>query len=126
MPFSAAYREASGLRRLWRLEGVELVTSDYAVEEARRNLDARGARERLGGLLRDVAVDRASLPPASVTAAWDLPAKDLPILAGALACAATHLITGDVRHFGPFMEEPFRGLRVMTPGAYLRERSGWT
>jgi hypothetical protein len=33
--FSAAYLENSGLGRLWQLEGVELLSSAYAVEEAR-------------------------------------------------------------------------------------------
>ncbi len=36
--FSAAYLENSGLGRLWRLEDAELLSSAYAVEEARRNL----------------------------------------------------------------------------------------
>lgn len=37
--FSAAYRPDAGLRRLWEVPNVELVTSAYAGEEARRNLD---------------------------------------------------------------------------------------
>ena len=36
--FSAAYLPDSGLRRLWLLKGVELLSSSYAVEEARGNL----------------------------------------------------------------------------------------
>ena len=36
--FSAAYRSDAGLRKLWRLPGVRIVSSAYAVEEARRNL----------------------------------------------------------------------------------------
>jgi len=36
--FSAACLELSGLARLWTLEDVELLSSAYAVEEARRNL----------------------------------------------------------------------------------------
>jgi hypothetical protein len=30
--------ESSGLARLWQLDDAELLSSDYAVEEARRNL----------------------------------------------------------------------------------------
>jgi predicted nucleic acid-binding protein len=36
--FSAAYLENSGLARLWQLDDAELLSSAYAVEEARRNL----------------------------------------------------------------------------------------
>jgi predicted nucleic acid-binding protein len=41
--FSAAYHAESGLARLWDREGVQLVTAEYAVEEARRNLRANDA-----------------------------------------------------------------------------------
>ena len=37
--FSAAYRRESGLKQLWRISETQLLTSGYAVEEARRNLD---------------------------------------------------------------------------------------
>jgi hypothetical protein len=36
--FSASYREDSGLLRLWQLKETELVTSPYALDEARRNV----------------------------------------------------------------------------------------
>ena len=38
--FSASYLEDSALRRLWELEDVTLITSCYAIQEARRNLTA--------------------------------------------------------------------------------------
>ena len=36
--FSAAYREAATVTRLWRLPGAQHCASEYAVEEARRDL----------------------------------------------------------------------------------------
>jgi hypothetical protein len=42
--FSAAYRENSGLVEIWRLKGVRLLSSSYAIEEARRNLVAADQR----------------------------------------------------------------------------------
>ncbi len=48
--FSAAYREDAGLVELWKLEDVELVTSAYAFEEARRNLTDDEQIERLQAL----------------------------------------------------------------------------
>jgi predicted nucleic acid-binding protein len=32
-----------------------------------------------------------------------LPEKDRPILEAAIQCQATHLLTGDIKDFGPFM-----------------------
>jgi len=52
--FSAAYRDDAGVARLWSVEGVELVTFEYAVEEARRNLAERKQQDRLEELLRAV------------------------------------------------------------------------
>jgi predicted nucleic acid-binding protein len=50
---SAAWRSEAALQRL-RLEGVELLSSGYAVEEARRNLETPAQRGRLTRLLRRV------------------------------------------------------------------------
>lgn len=36
--FSAAYRDDAQIARLWDLDDVELITSHYAADEARRNL----------------------------------------------------------------------------------------
>jgi predicted nucleic acid-binding protein len=36
--YSAAYPESFGLARLWSQNDVELMSSPYAIEEARRNL----------------------------------------------------------------------------------------
>ena len=46
----------------------------------------------------------------------DLPAKDRPIFMTAVKCRATHLLTGDVRHYGPFLNDPSRtaGVAIMT------------
>ena len=41
---SAALRTKAGLLRLWTLANAALITSDHAIEEARRNLDAPGQR----------------------------------------------------------------------------------
>jgi uncharacterized protein len=117
--FSAAYRDAPGLLALWRLRDVELMTSGYAAEEARRNLDTpeRAARlERLLGDLRVVAEPRPVPLPAGVR----LPEKDRPILAAAIAAEATHLLTGDLRDFGPLMGRRVAGVLVQTPGEFLR------
>ena len=56
-----------------------------------------------------------------------LPAKDRPILAAAVGCRATVLVTGDRRHFGPLLGRRFGGTVVLAPRealAFLVEASG--
>ena len=120
--FSAAYREDSGLLRFWELEEVELLTSGYAFEEARRNLDTEEQRQRLQALvLRLQLVPETSAGrPDSV----ELAEKDVPIFQAAVAAEASHLITGDRKHFGRYFGEKLGGVWVMTPRTYLDTRKG--
>jgi predicted nucleic acid-binding protein len=120
--FSAAYRPESGLRQLWALPVVELVTSAYAVEEARRNLDRAEQRADLEALLQSMQVVVAAPGDPPVPASLDLAEKDRPILAMAVAAQATHLLTGDVRHFGRYFGQTVAGVQILRPAAYLRAR----
>jgi predicted nucleic acid-binding protein len=118
--FSAAYRRESGLKKLWALDDLALITSRYALEEARRNLEepAQGRLERLASQVE--LVPEASDRP--LPKEIELPEKDHPILQAAIAAAATHLLTGDVTHFGRYFGHTVAGLRILTPGGYLRQR----
>lgn len=118
--FSAAYRHGAGLARLWQVVGAELVTSSYAIVEAERNLDSEAQLVRLKGLLEGVTEVGDSAVPADIVHGVNLPEKDLPILAAAKAANCTHLITGDVRHFGPHMGAELMGVLVLSPAEYLR------
>ncbi len=121
--FSASYRADSGLQRLWHMEGVRLVTSSYAAEEARRNLDDGPPRERLGLLLEAMEiVAEPSSGSEAVQSGIDLPEKDVPILRAAVLSGASHLITGDLAHFGRHFGQMIAGVRIVRPGAYLRAR----
>jgi predicted nucleic acid-binding protein len=117
--FSAAYREDAGLRRLWKLPGVVLLTSRYAVEEATRNLAQPAQQRRLAELLETVRV-LERMEPVSAQQEDRLPDKDRPILRAAVHARATHLVTGDVTHFGPFFGKRLGGVHVVSPGDYLR------
>jgi predicted nucleic acid-binding protein len=120
--FSAAYMAESRLREFWTLAGVELVTSEYAWEEAHRNLRRKDQWERLMELapgLRFVREGGAWLLPADVI----LPEKDRPILASAILAGATHLITGDAMHFGVWYGKRIGNLLVLRPAAYLQARA---
>jgi uncharacterized protein len=117
--FSAAYREHSGLMEIWDLKGVRLLSSSYAIEEARRSLAATEQRERLRHLVEALEIVE-TLPAARLQTA--LPEKDQPILAAAVAGRASHLITGDVKHFGEFFGKVLAGVVVLPPAAYLSGR----
>jgi hypothetical protein len=119
--FSAAYREDAGLLELWRLADVRLVTSRYAAEEARRNLDSVERRFRLERLLTSVELVPEA-PVQALPAGVRLPENDEPILRAALAAGATHLLTGDLRDFGALFGRRVGNLRVQTPGDFLRSR----
>ena len=49
-----------------------------------------------------------------------LPEKDVPILLAAIEARATHLLTGDLRHFGSYFGKRVEGILVLHPGKYLR------
>jgi hypothetical protein len=53
-----------------------------------------------------------------------LPDKDAPIQFAAIAAKATHLLTGDLRHFGGYFGQKLGGVLVMPPGDYLRQKNG--
>ena len=105
------------------------VSSEYAVKEARRNLARKypQALDRLSLVLGGVRIVRQSPPPTADTGAElirsraELPLKDQLILDAALGCRATHLLTGDIRHFGPLMDRPdsVGGLIVQTVSGFL-------
>lgn len=122
--FSAAYAPGNRFLQLWELEGTQLVTSSHALEEARRNLAEAQRQERLQGLVEAVDVlEVLGVSPAyRLPAEIRLPEKDRPILAAAVQARASHLLTGDVEHFGPYFGRTVAGVLIQRPGIYLDER----
>ncbi len=117
--FSAAHLPDAGVTRLWNLPGARLLTSDYAIEEARRNLSQTDQHKRLDLLLEPIERAPAiSLDPA-LRGEIKLREKDWPILGGAVAGDATHLITGDLRDFGPYFGTKLLGVLIQPPADYL-------
>jgi len=116
--FSAAYRPNAGLLRLWRLPDVALCSSRYALEEARINLSELTQRHRLVRLSDKLSLydSTSSELPRGVS----LPEKDIPIFLSAIESHCTHLITGDLRHFGPYFGKKLSGILILSPADYLR------
>lgn len=117
--FSAAYRSNAGLLQFWKLKNVALCSSHYALEEARINLTQDVQRRRLEKLATAIQFFDSISPslPREVT----LPDKDVPIFLAAMAARATHLITGDFRHFGRYFGKTIEGILVLSPADYLKK-----
>ena len=101
-----------------------LVTSRLAADEARRNLHRKypEAGDRLDTVLAAVRIVPSVRP--DIEGEATLPESDRLILAAAIACRATHLLTGDLAHFGPLMNRPkvTGGVIVQTVAEFLAER----
>jgi len=98
----------------------ELYTSAYAIEEARRNLEAKFPAA-LSAFAKQLAAFQTGPESRAHPCPAGLPDKDCPIYLAALGCRATHLLTGDIRDFGPFMNQPSitHGLLIQTVAQFL-------
>ncbi len=101
-----------------KLRGVRLCSSAYAIDEARRNLQGEAALKRLSQLASTLVTvpeaDRKFVPD-SVS----LAAKDIPILAAAIAAKAQYLVTGDKRDFGALFGKTVAGVTVLIPRDFI-------
>jgi len=118
--FSAAHKPDARVFRLWKLDDVVLCSSRYALEEARFNLANDDELRRLTKLAGDLLFAEASQH--AIPRAVSLPEKDVPILLAAIEARADYLLTGDLRHFGPYFGKKIEGLIVLTPGQYLKQK----
>ncbi len=97
----------------WLIAEGTAITSDLAVEEARRNL----ALKRDAWLPAfDALVPQLELVPSMV---FPLPVvladKDVPLLCAAIGSRCDLFVTGDRRDFGDLMDRTVRGVRVVSP-----------
>jgi len=90
----------------------ELVTSEFAAQEARRNV-AAFSEDLMDGLedwftrVHILADTGQALSPV------ELAEKDRPILDAAIAGNCTHLLTGDTKHFGIWMGKSLSGVKIV-------------
>jgi predicted nucleic acid-binding protein len=115
---SAAWREGTEIAKIWQLQEVALLTSDYVIQEVLRNLRNPEQIERLRRLMRTVRlIPIANMKDYPEAAA--LPEKDRAVLLGAIHLKATHLISGDKKHFGPLYGQIVHGVRITPPSEIL-------
>jgi uncharacterized protein len=123
--FSAAYKDDSALQALWKFSDIVLLTSALAVAEAVHNLTAKRPQQLslLQQLLEAVTLVDPVAETASLPEEVTLPEKDRPILLAAIAAGATHLLTGDQTHFGPYYGRSIGGVLIVRPRDYLDTRT---
>ena len=117
--FSAAKTAGAVRELLSRLEagGHVLCADAYVVEEARRNLLAKGpeALDSLEAVLTrvEVAAFHPGALPARIAALVD--EKDRPVVAAAVRLRSDALVTGDRTHFGALYGEELLGVAIHSP-----------
>jgi predicted nucleic acid-binding protein len=103
----------------------QCLTNEYAIDEARRNLQLKRPQHAaaLAGLVAKCELISvvAGIPDSS------LKAKDRPILGGAIAGKASHLLTGDERDFGVLWGKTIADVKIVSPKMLADEfvKRGW-
>ncbi|HTV47150.1 MAG TPA: PIN domain-containing protein [Phycisphaerae bacterium] len=117
--FSAAYDPHSRITRLWRIREIKLLVSSFVSAEAIRNLQTKHAIElkTLQRLLKRCELVKEA-PITLIPPDVELPMKDYPVLAAAIAGNADYLLTGD-KHFRSLYGRIIGGVTTMRPGDYL-------
>lgn len=130
--FAAVWSEKGASRMLFRLaekKKLELISCEYAIEEAKRNIETKIGPQKLPAFFRFLSeltfLDRKSLHHSEFQFFRDvIPLKDMPILASAYRKknALYALITLDRKDFFTkkirALQLPFR---IMLPGDYLKD-----
>jgi len=111
--FSASNTSSNIARLIYLLiEHGEAVTSDFAAEEARRNMLIKRPAwaESLDALMARVQV----VPSIQFDLPVELTSKDQPILCTAIRCGCQYLATGDKQDFGHLYDHTVDGVTVIT------------
>lgn len=123
--FTAAHNRSGKAAFVIELAGEgywQVVTSILAIEEARRNLEIKfpAALDAFESLMDAVGVVPAVFDE---TCPLELPEKDVPIFLSAVGAGCTHLLTGDLKHFGKFMNVPKHtsGVLIQTVADFLSQ-----
>jgi uncharacterized protein len=101
------------------MDRAQCLTNEYAKEETRRNLAVKFPEGV--SVLERLAKQLEMVPLLEMALAVELPLKDVPILAGAVAGQATHLLTGDERDFGKFWGKTIQGVKIVSPRMLAEE-----
>ena len=119
---SASLDSPNQFEEYWNIPSVEILTSQYSIEEVSRNLRNSEHRAHLWRLIYS-----SHLVPAGEDVTLDdsisLPAKDQSILRSAIAGSAAMLVTGDRNHFGKYFGIELQGVLIIQPHRFRRRFS---
>ena len=122
--YAASLRDG-GCDKLWSLASVQLVTNDYAAQEAWENLkqqpDPDKCRDKLAGLLSKMEITKwTGDQTQSLYCAWSLPdPDDIPILMGAIDSDCQFLLSSDKECFGMYFDCTLDGVTIKKVGSFL-------
>ncbi len=116
--FSAAYNDNSKLQKIWQIKTVILVTSDYVMAEARRNIDHKKPQS-LPCLKQLLAGLQAVPTPAAYNLPMVMNDKDAPVVAAAYAAHCHLFVSGDHSAFAPFYGHTIAGMTFLRPAEFL-------
>ena len=111
----SASNEDSAIHELlaWLRQSHVVVTSDLAIEEARRNLALKRPAWQPAF---DVLVRGVEVVPSIVFALpVELQDKDVPLLCAAIRGRCERFVTGDRRDFGHVMGKTIQGVKIVSP-----------
>ena len=117
--FAAAISPTGRARALFTLAGAGrgiLITSPFAVDEARRNI-VHKYPEATGELETPLSACQVVPEGSADRLEWAgrfVPVKDAPILAAAVTARVDALVTGDRAHFGTHYGQRFEGTEVVS------------
>ena len=117
--FSAAQMR-NGLHTLWDMADLKicrLLSSQYAVEKAKRNLHGKWLKQRLERLLAPVEIVLEADP--RKTCPVQLPQPLSAILMSAIVSRANYLVTADLKKFESIKGQKIQGLTVCSVKDYL-------
>jgi len=117
--FSVAYG-SPGLNRFWEIAKkgrCVLFTSEYVIEEVKRNFTDSEKLKKLDTYLSKVQIVPEVDP--GIPCPIELPDKDQPVMLAALSIKADYLITGDATHFGKYFGKTITGVKICRPRDYF-------
>jgi len=97
------------------------VTSDFAIEEARRNMQRQSPAWCEGFV--SIAPQLDVVPSVLFGLPVDLDEKDRPILCAAIRAKCDLLVTGDRKHFGHLYEHSVEGVTIVSVLGLLQRTS---
>ena len=122
--FAVAWRPDGGCRKLidqLQRNAISLATSQYAAHEAQRNirkkvLKLKGSSSQEEAVLNQLLEEIVLISNRDIFALENhttIPLKDWPIIEGAVAFGATHLLTGDKDHFGSYQHKKVYSVQIV-------------